>query len=261
MEPVDHTVLYGDVTCWKCALAHRRADLLRASGHTIQWRAVESQRALPVPGRRRSERESTRVLASLAQFGPQIRAGQRVPCYVTDMVPQTAAAVCAYAEAVVATVEDQVRDLLFAAYWMHGTDIGDPEVLRTLCAVEFMSSQATSDPIARFGYAVAMTREPITGAAWRMIRQWREDWQQLRAQQLPVVTDSSGTPFGDAALRRRADLLDKAPAITDRDQPRNLSPVRDWEPPGSVNPPEAWTSQVGDPWRRAGLIRRARMGG
>lgn len=104
-----------------------------------------------------------------------------------------------------------------------------------------------------------MTREPITCAAWRLIRAWRDDRQCLQDDELPIVTDSSGTYSGDAALRRLADLLDDTPAATDRGDPEVLCPAQDGEPLTTVDPPEAWTSQVGDPWRRAGLIRRAQL--
>lgn len=256
-QPTTQTVVYGDFTCWKCALANRRANLLRRSGHPIEWRAVESERGLPVRGRRRTEQEFERVALVRNEFNPQLRPGEIMPQTLPDLVPKTTAAVSAYAEAVVANVADQVRGLLFAAYWTHGTDIGDPEILRTLLAAEFMSSDATSDPIARFGYAVAMTREPITGAAWRLIREWRDDLAQLQRSEVPVVTDSSGTHCGDAALRRLADLLDETQVVTDGGPPRVNSTMQDWEPLTTVDPPEAWTSQVGDPWRRAGIIRRA----
>lgn len=255
-QPTTHTVVYGDFTCWKCALANRRADLLRSSGHTIEWRAVESEPGLPVHGRRRTAQELDRVVLVRNEFNPQLRPGEIMPQALPDLVPKTTAAVSAYAEAVVANVAEQVRGLLFAAYWRHGTDIGNPEILRTLLAAEFMSSDATSDPIARFGYAVAMTREPITTAAWRLIREWRDDWAQLQHAQLPVVTDASGTHCGDAALERLADLLNETHAVTDGGHPRVISTMQDWEPLTTVDPPEAWTSQVGDPWRRAGIIRR-----
>ncbi|XAS74973.1 hypothetical protein V3G39_09865 [Dermatophilaceae bacterium Sec6.4] len=251
------TVVYGDFTCWRCALANRRADLLRGSGYTVEWRAVENEHGLPVRGRRRTAHESERVLAVRSEFSPQLRAGEILPQGLPDLVPKTTAAVSAYAEAVVANVADQVRGLLFASYWRDGTDIGDPEILRTLLAAEFMSSDATSDPIARFGYAVAMTREPITTAAWRLIREWRDGWAQLQRAQLPLVVDSSGTYCGDAALQRLAELLKATHPAVDGEHPRVVSTMQDWEPLTAVDPPEAWTSQVGDPWRRAGIIRRA----
>ncbi|XAS74903.1 hypothetical protein V3G39_09475 [Dermatophilaceae bacterium Sec6.4] len=256
-QPATRAVVYGDFTCWKCALANRRTDLLRRSGYTIEWRAIESEPGLPVRGRGRTAQESDHVAAVRRVVSTQLRTGEVMSQDLPDLVPKTTAAVSAYAEAVVANVPDQVRAQLFTAYWQHGTDIGNPEILRTLLAAQFMRSEATSDPIVRFGYAVAMTREPITTAAWRLIRQWRREWQTLQCDQLPTVTDASGTYCGDAALRRLGDLLDQPSPIAGDGFHRASSTLPDWEPPTTVEPPMQWTSQAGDPWRRAALIRQS----
>ena len=45
-------------------------------------------------------------------------------------------------------------------------------------------------------------RGPITTAAWRRIRAWRDEWQALGARQLPVLVDGIGTKLsGTEALR------------------------------------------------------------
>lgn len=147
MEPTPTpTVVYGDFSCWECCLASERVDLLHASGQLVEWRAVEHEVGLPVRGRRRSAQESVGLAAARTELGRQLRAGETMPRDIPDLVPKSTAAVSAYAEAVVAKVPDRVRQALFSAYWTRGTDIGDPEVLRTLLAAEFMSSDATSDP-------------------------------------------------------------------------------------------------------------------
>lgn len=163
----------------------------------------------------------------------------------------------AYAEACGAQVSEQVRRRLFSAYWTDGSNIGDPEVLRTLLAVTFMRGEATCDPIREFGYAVAMTRAPITGAAWRLIERWRRDFLAVGPVALPVATTSARVEVGDAALIWLDDMLAEKPSteVASGDTGTRSSPAPPWRPPTTTTPPATWTSQVGDPWNRAWLMR------
>jgi hypothetical protein len=94
-------------------------------------------------------------------------------------VANTQAAISAYAEAYGAGVADDVRLLLFALYWEDGVDIGNPNALRTPLAAPILRGSSLSDPLRRFGHAVSVARGPITTSAWRRIRAWRSEWQQL----------------------------------------------------------------------------------
>ncbi len=256
MDPL--TVVYADFSCAQCYLASQLVDRLRHAGTSIQWRAIENEVGLPVNGRPRTGMESTGLAHVSTDVGRAL-----IPSGCTledppDQVPKSAAAVSAYAEAVVAHIPDEIRDILFSAYWMHRIDIGNPEELRTVLAPAFMRSDATSDPIKRFGYAVAMTREPITGAAWRLIRSWRQEWQQIENNELPVLVDSTGAYAGAGALRRLGELIQAGVggSIASGSQTRPDFEQLHWTPQTTVSPPESWTSTVGDPWRRAALMHQ-----
>jgi hypothetical protein len=67
-----------------------------------------------------------------------LRPGEQLPAAVPALLPKTRAAVSAYAEACGAEVRDEIRRLLFSAYWEGGVDIGNPLVLHTLLAGAFM---------------------------------------------------------------------------------------------------------------------------
>lgn len=251
------TVVYADFSCGRCYLASQLVDRLRHAGTSVQWRAIEGDVDMPVDGRPRTSIEATAVAHARTDVGSSLIPGDRTLEDPPHQVPKSGAAVSAYAEAVVAHIPDEIRDILFSAYWTHKLDIGDPEKLRTVLAPAFMRSDATSDPIKRFGYAVAMTREPITGAAWRLIRSWRQDWQQIEDNELPLVVDSTGAYAGADALRRLGELIDAGVGACDGSGSHTWQDVEQlhWTPQTTVVPPESWTSTVGDPWRRAALMR------
>ena len=132
MEPPRTLVLYGDFSCPMCYLASQRLDALARAGVAVQWRAVEHRPELPV-NRLRYDAESS----SAAEHAPEearalLRPGEQLPAAARTMVPKTAAAVSAYAEACGAEVKDEIRRLLFTAYWEGRVDIGNPAVLHTL---------------------------------------------------------------------------------------------------------------------------------
>lgn len=252
------TVIYADFGDARCYLASQLVDRLRNAGHSIQWRAIEGESGLPVGGRRRTSAESTEVAAVRTDLEAEPALAGCSIGEPPNLLPNPTAAVSAYAEAVVAHVADEVRATLFTAYWRHNADIGNPEKLRTVLAPAFMCSDSTCDPIKSFGYAVAMTREPITGSAWRLLRSWRAEWQQVKHDELPVVVDASGVSAGVGALHRLAQLLD--PTADDAagsgvDGWKGVEHLH-WAPETTVLPPETWTSGVGDPWRRAGLMHQ-----
>ncbi|TWP35812.1 hypothetical protein [Leekyejoonella antrihumi] len=242
-------LIYGDFACARCYLASQKADALVHRGALISWRAVEQNPHLAVAGRQHDAATRADLDQVLAVLRPRLRGGEVLPERIPGFAPKSQAAVSAYAEACGAHVADEIRGSLFTAYWLHGTNIGDPEVLRTLLAAEFLKGDATSAPIREFGYAVAMTRSPITGAAWRRVRDWRRQWLDLGAGDLPVVSDGQRVEVGDAGLAWLDDVLDQEPAPA-------RAPVRSWRPPTTAIPPATWTTQIGDPWQRAWQLRQ-----
>ncbi|WP_162308147.1 DsbA family oxidoreductase [Segeticoccus rhizosphaerae] len=248
-------VVYGDFADPWSYLASQRIDALQEAGLDIAWRAIERHPRTPVKGRRldaQTRAEAARVLEEVrAQCGPD----EFVPVDPPDLVPKTEAAVSAHAEAVGAGVADQVRRRLFAAYWEDGVNIGDPEVLRTLLAGDFIRGHATSDPVRRFGYAVAMTRAPITTAAWRRIKQSRERWSSLHQAELPTVVEGGVASSGQRAceyLGVRVARHRRSPAAPSWLVARDIR-----VPVGAVHPPATWLTQVGDPWQRESRLSSA----
>lgn len=245
-------VLYGDFSCPMCYLASQGVDVLAGAGVAVQWRAVEHSPELPVTGLRYDAASSSAVERALGDARTLLRPGEQLPAAVPAMVPKTEAAVSAYAEACGAGVSDEIRRLLFTAYWEDGVDIGNPLVLHTLLASTFMRGTATSDPIRRFGYAVSVSRGPITSQAWRRIRSWRQDWQALGTPELPSLWDGARVKSGARALRQLAVEVSQAPARGAAiDGASSRAKHAGWRPPTTVCPPATWVSQVGDPWLRA----------
>jgi 2-hydroxychromene-2-carboxylate isomerase len=253
VEPSRTLVLYGDFSCPMCYVASQRVDALTNAGVAVQWRAVEHRPDLPVGGLRHDVNTLPAAERALGDARALLRPGEQLPAAVRALVPKTEAADSAYAEACGAQVRDEIRRLLFSAYGEHGVDIGNPIVLHTLLASAFMRGEATSDPIRRFGYAVAVTGGPITSAAWRLLRSWRQQWQALGAPELPSLWDGTTVKSGEHALRQLAVEVRQAPApggLLESATPRAKVGSK-WRPPITVSPPATWVSQVGDPWLRA----------
>lgn len=251
--PLRTLVVYGDFSCPMCYLASQRVDVLAGAGVAAEWRAVEHRPELPVTGLRYDRASSSAVQRGLGDAATLLRPGEQLPAAVPAMAAKTEAAVSAYAEACGAAVSNEIRRLLFTAYWEDGVDIGNPLVLQTLLASTFMRGAATSDPIRRFGYAVSVSRGPITSQAWRRIRSWRQEWQALGAPELPSLWDGARVKSGERALKQLA--AEVAQALTSSSLLGGASTYAKigsgWRPPTTVCPPVTWVSQVGDPWLRA----------
>ena len=174
------------------------------------------------------------------------------------LVPKTQAAVSAYAEGCGAEVGDEIRWLLFTAYWVDGMDIGNPAVLFALLGGTFMRGNATSEPIREWGFAVTVTGGPITTRAWHLVRDWNQEWQTLGRPELPRLWDGTRAQSGEQALMQLADEVHQArtseAAPDDTDLPATVESA--WRPPTTVHPPATWVSQMGDPWAR--MLRMSR---
>lgn len=243
-------VVYGDFNCPWSYLAFRRASLLAADGLPVEWRAVEHDPRRPVPTSLSSARfdglheEMDRVLALLLP-------GERLPYDLAGFVPWTDAAVAAYAEAHVAQVGARVRRVLFEAFWMHGIDIGDAKVLRTLLVDELRGSRSPAEAVREWGYPVDVTGGPLSTPAWRAVARWREAWLGHGKQVVPVVQEP-----GSPALHG----VDAVEWLGRQVLARGLDP----DPAGDPAPEPAtgqrglpdlgWTAAVGGPW----LPRRQR---
>lgn len=239
-------IVYADFTSALCYLASRRVDALGTAGVNIDWRAVESDRQLPVTGRVLGPADRAALEEQMATVGGLLLPDERLPWTPPRAVPRTEAAVSGYAEAHVSGVGADVRRALFAAYWDRGLDIGSPELLRKLLAGPILRGRSRSWTL-RDGFAVSTSGAPITTDAWRRIRAWWDDWTRLGADALPALVVEGETPStGEAALRRLEKEMATYGAKSDPDLP---DPAR--YPAPTVRPAEDWVSRVGGPWAYA----------
>jgi hypothetical protein len=182
--------VYGDLTCPWSYLASRRASLLEAAGVEVDWRMVEHD--LPAPGR--TSHDAERLLATrrdLELVSAALLPGERLPHALAGFVPFTGPAVAGYAEAYAAGVGTHVRRLLFDAFWMHGVDLGQARVVRTLLVDAVRSGASPSELVRDWGYAVDVTGAPVSTTAWRLIRAWRTQWSHS-GEIVPVVVVEGG---------------------------------------------------------------------
>jgi len=240
-------MLYADFGSPACYLASRRVDALNATGLWVDWRAVEVDPRLPVGGRRMSVADRDALEREFDSLEELLLPGEELPRSVPAFRANTRAAVSGYAEACGAGVADDVRRLLFAAYWTRGADIGGPETLRRLLAGPILRGHSTSVPLSEFGYAVSSGGGPITTEAYRRIRGWSKEWETLDAQPLPLLVVDEWQPVGgEAALRRLEKEIVRAGASID---PVLSDPGRY---PGLADPPALpWISEIGGRWRHA----------
>lgn len=119
-------IVYADFSSPLCYVASSRSDALRAAGIDVDWRAVERAPSLPVTGRRLDNTSRAELDAELAETVDMLLPDERLDWTMPDLIPKTEAAVAGYAEAYGAGVADDVRRLLFRAYWRRNVDIGDP---------------------------------------------------------------------------------------------------------------------------------------
>ena len=237
-EPI---VLYGDLNCPWSYLASRRARALQAAGLEVELRAVEHDPWRPGQGGSRFDdlhEEMDRVCAELLP-------GEELPYSLAGFVPRTQAAVSGYAEAYAAGVAPRVRDLLFEAFWLHGLDVGDPKVVRTLLVDAIRSGSSPSEPLREWGYAVAVTGGPVSTTAWRLISAWDREWRDDGNQVVPIVRGSTAPIVGVDAVRwlgdQVRDLVHDHEGAVRGDAPR----------PGADVAPLSWVSQHGNRWLRA----------
>jgi hypothetical protein len=234
-------VLYGDFNCPWSYLAARRARVLQEAGVEVDFRAVEHDPWRPGQGGSRFDdlrQEMDRVTAELLP-------GEELPYSLAGFVARTQAAVSGYAEAHAAGVGPRVRGLLFEAFWLHGLDIGDPKVVRTLLVDAIRGGSSPSGPLREWGYAVDVTGGPVSTAAWRLIGAWDREWREDGNQVVPIVRGPAAPVIGVDAVRWLGE------------QVRDLGPDRAGQAPPQEShapadvAPLSWVSQHGNRWLRA----------
>jgi len=203
--PTADLSICGAFSCPYCYLASRRTDRLAGTSITIGWQMVAPRLGLPAGRPGGAGREV--LQAELDAARELLLPGEQLPSRAPVVLPTTAPAVAGYAEAVGAGVADAVRGLLFDAYWLHGADIANPEVLRRLLAAPIRRGHSTAWPLRDSGYAVTLAGGPVTTQAYYRIRDWQDSWRQLGAGTLPVLTEAGATLTGAQALSRLGDAV------------------------------------------------------
>lgn len=199
------TIVFADFTSAAGYLASVRTDRILAAGRPApDWRVVEHHPQLPVSGIRLSGPAQTirgrELAATRLQVAPDEEFGVRGPGFL----PNTRAAVAAYAEAYEVGIADRVRRLLFDAYWVQGADIGDPEVLRRLLSAEVERARASTDPPVLTGYVATSQRGPVSTAAHLRVRDWQQEWIRLGAPVDLTVVNPHTIACGPSALQELA---------------------------------------------------------
>lgn len=206
-EPRTDRAVYADFTSAACYLASLRTDRLLRSGRPApDWRMVELRPRLPLKGIRLSASAQAFRARELAATREQLMPGEEFEARNPRFLPNTRAAVAAYAEAYEVGIADLARSLLFDAYWVQGADIGDPQVLRRLLAADIEQARATTDPPVRTGYVVSIQGGPVSTAAYRRIDAWQSEWLNLGIPAGLTVVSAHLTDCGPAALRSLTSL-------------------------------------------------------
>ena len=245
VKTAERVVVYGDFNCPWSYLASRRAAVLAEDGVDVDWRAVEHE-----PWRPRRFSDSSVRFRCLREEMERVMScllpGEQLPYSLAGFVPYTRAAVSGYAEAYVAGVPAQVRDLLFEAFWMHAFDLADAQAVRTLLVDAVRSgSSSTSELHRTWGYAVDITGGPVTTTAWRLLGSWTEQWQATGKETVPVVlVDEDDPRFGvDAVEWLGTELLRRG--LESQPVPvRESRPARTQRGEASLS----WVSQHGNRW-------------
>jgi hypothetical protein len=125
--------IFGDFNCPFSALASARADVLLGDGaHTIDWRAIQHDPAIPARGEPVEGDTATGLAAEVATIADLSEHDVRLHLAVPAVRSNTAASCAVFAGAV--DDADALRRRLFAAVWVEGRNLSDPVELDRLGA-------------------------------------------------------------------------------------------------------------------------------
>lgn len=187
-------VIFGDFNCPYSALASARAARLEATGTvTVDWRAVEHDPTIPVPGRPVTGAVRTGLDEELASIHARRAPDEVLRLRPPAVLPNTAALVVAFAGAP-PNLRPLLRRRWFRAVWEDG---GDPT---------------------RTDHLPPGLPPPAAGEA--RARRWRAEWTSFGAEVVPflVLPDGTAAP-GLVALDRLAAAWPPAGAVAGGEAP------------------------------------------
>lgn len=201
--------IVGDFADPLSFLASQRTEHIRSLDlHDIRWLAVVADYARPMGG-------TSLDVSTVDQLRRLTAPGEATPI-AELLVANSRAATAAYAESFSDGVTDAMRVALFDALWVHGRNIGDPNVIRSVVfdvlnpippygdidwrvrANLPLIPLGVADPIAatrRLGFIVSMGRGPLTVTGQERIDEWRCFWREHGSPELPLLVTDDGEPF------------------------------------------------------------------
>lgn len=195
--------LFVDLTSPWAYLAHLRLDRVDVDhGSTPRWCVFQPETGRPVAGLRTPGPEQDRVREELEAVRALALDGEELPDEVPRTLPHPRTVAAAYAEGVDLGRGPEVRAALLHAYWVEGQDIGDPEVLRRILPPVLVDDHhwCDGDPRREFGYVVTPAREPLSDAAYHLMRRWQQRWDEAGRPGPLALVGPEGTRTGAAAL-------------------------------------------------------------
>ena len=193
-------VVHGDFSCPWSYLASRRAVSLAAEGVQVDWRAVERD---PLKWGHPPDTAArfARLRDEMTGIAAALLPGEHLAYALAGFLPHTRAAVTGYAEAYGCALAAQVRHPLFEALWLHGVDLADPRVVRTLLIDLVRSGSSPDEPLWAWGSGTDRSGGPVTATARRLVGRWQREWRAAGAGALPMVEADGAEPLhGRAAI-------------------------------------------------------------
>lgn len=135
---------------------------MSAAGRNVDWRAVSRpEPPSPTPC---DSGDVSRVHAEMEDVVSVLVPDETLPFALAGCVPETTAAVAAYAESYRMGMSTRVRPLLFEALWMHGLDLGDASQVHALLSDVWRNAPCPDD------------RRRVGGSpAEQLVEQWRAE--------------------------------------------------------------------------------------
>jgi hypothetical protein len=191
--------VYGDFRSPWGYLASRRLERLSAAGVDVDWRAVTQTEPPNTP-----EYDTGglgRVHAAMEDVAGALLPEETLPFALAGFVPETKAAVAAYAESYRMGMSTRVRPLLFEALWLHGFDLGDVSEVHTLLTDIWRGGPCPGD------------RRGVGGVpADQLIEQWRGERACFGPGTLTVVRGPEGALVDAEAVAWLGEALQQTAA-------------------------------------------------